>query len=90
MNFIGRTSELNRLKKEFASEEMQMTLIYGRRRVGKSWLVKQAIKESGIRSIYYECKQVAETSNVQGYIRAISLYEDTCLYSRNIIKIFKN
>lgn len=72
MNFIGRTSELNRLKKEFASEEMQMTLIYGRRRVGKSWLVKQAIKESGIRSIYYECKQVAETSNVQGICDIVS------------------
>ena len=72
MNFIGRTSELNRLKKEFASEEMQMTLIYGRRRVGKSWLVKQAIKESGIRSIYYECKQVAEASNVQSICDIVS------------------
>lgn len=72
MNFIGRTSELNRLKKEFASEEMRMSLIYGRRRVGKSWLVKQAIKESGIRSIYYECKQVAEASNVQSICDIVS------------------
>lgn len=72
MDFIGRTSELNRLKKEFASEEMRMSLIYGRRRVGKSWLVKQAIKESGIRSIYYECKQVAEASNVQSICDIVS------------------
>lgn len=72
MNFIGRTSELNRLKKEFASEEMRMSLIYGRRRVGKSWLVKQAIKESGIKSIYYECKQVAEASNVQSICDIVS------------------
>lgn len=72
MEFVGRTAELKRLKKEMASEEMRMSLIYGRRRVGKSELVKQAIKESGIKSIYYECKQVTEASNVQSICNVIS------------------
>lgn len=72
MEFVGRTAQLKRLKKEMASEEMRMSLIYGRRRVGKSELVKQAIKESGIKSIYYECKQVTEASNVQSICNVIS------------------
>ena len=65
MAFYGRNKELNRIKKELGSDEMRMCLIYGRRRVGKSELVKQAIKESAIRSIYYECKQIKEESNVR-------------------------
>lgn len=72
MEFIGRTAELKRLKKELSSNEMRVTLIYGRRRVGKSELVKEAIKGSDIKSIYYECKQVTEASNVQSICDIIS------------------
>ena len=55
-----------------SSDGMRMSLIYGRRRVGKSELVKQAIKESQIKSFYYECKQVTEESNVQSICEVIS------------------
>ena len=72
MNFIGRIKQLELLKKEMTSDEMRMSLIYGRRRVGKSELIKQAIKESGIKSFYYECKQVTEASNVQSICEVIS------------------
>ena len=72
MNFYGRTQQLDKLHKEMSSDDMRVTLIYGRRRVGKSELVKQAIKYSGIKSIYYECKQVTEASNVQSICEVIS------------------
>ena len=72
MRFYGRTTELNKIKKEFISVEMRMLLIYGRRRVGKSELVKQAIKESAVKSIYYECKQVTEASNVLSICEIVS------------------
>ena len=72
MAFFGRTKQLDQLKKEMTSGEMRMALIYGRRRVGKSELVKQAVKESGIKSFYYECKQVAEASNVQSICEVVS------------------
>ncbi len=48
MRFYGRTRELTQLKKLISSDDMLMGLIYGRRRIGKSELVKQAIKESGV------------------------------------------
>ena len=72
MKFVGRTIQLKQLKKEMASDEMRMSLIYGRRRVGKSELVKQVIKESATKSIYYECKQVTEASNVQSLCDVVS------------------
>lgn len=72
MKFIGRVAELTKLKRELSSDEMRMTLIFGRRRVGKSELVKQAIKELQTKSIYYECKQVTEESNVQGICEVLS------------------
>ena len=72
MEFHGREKELTQLKKLISSDEMQMCLIYGRRRIGKSELVKQAIKESGIKSIFYECKQVTEESNVQSMCEVLS------------------
>lgn len=72
MGFIGRTQELSKLKQLMSSDDMSMALIYGRRRVGKSELVKQAMKESDIPAVYYECKQVAEESNVKGICEVIS------------------
>ena len=72
MGFYGRKRELTQLKKLISSDDMLMGLIYGRRRIGKSELVKQAIKESGIKSIFYECKQVTEESNVQSMCEVLS------------------
>ncbi|MCR5789039.1 MAG: ATP-binding protein [Lachnospiraceae bacterium] len=72
MEFYGRKNELMQLKKLISSDEMLMSLIYGRRRIGKSELVKQVIKESGIKGIIYECKQVTEESNVQSMCEVLS------------------
>ena len=45
-------------------EEQMISLIYGRRRIGKSELIKQTLKETSVKSIYYECKQTTERNNV--------------------------
>lgn len=76
MKFIGRVMQLEKLKKEVTCDEMRVSLIYGRIRVGKSELVKQAIKESGVKSFYYECKQVTEESNVRSICEVISEMQD--------------
>ncbi|MDY6328301.1 MAG: ATP-binding protein [Lachnospiraceae bacterium] len=66
MKFIGRKEELKKLDKLIHTDEMTFTLIYGRRRVGKSELVNQALSKCNVKSLYYECKQVAQESNVSG------------------------
>ncbi|MBO5057156.1 MAG: AAA family ATPase [Lachnospiraceae bacterium] len=72
MKFIGRKEELKKLDKVINSDEMKFTLIYGRRRVGKSELVSQALSKSEVKKLYYECKQVAQESNVSGLSEIVS------------------
>lgn len=43
--FIGRKNELDALEKLYNTPGFQMTVIYGRRRIGKSTLIKEFIKE---------------------------------------------
>ncbi len=66
MNFIGRTEELDKLSKSIKANSFNATLIFGRRRVGKSELIKQALVKEDSLKLYYECKEVSEKNNVQG------------------------
>lgn len=72
MKFVGRKEQLKKLDKVIHADEMTFSLIYGRRRVGKSELVKQALLKSDARNLYYECKQVAQESNVNGLSEIVS------------------
>ena len=64
MKFYGRQSQRELLRKMLSREEMQTILIYGRRRVGKSELIKQVLREEKTAGIYYECKETTEKNNV--------------------------
>lgn len=64
--FIGRETEIGQLKKTFEGSSFQSVLVYGRRRIGKSELIKQSVKGSKITVIYYECKQTTEKNNIDG------------------------
>ena len=72
MRFIGREEYLKKLEKQISTDELSFSLIYGRRRIGKSELVKQILRNTEVKSIYYECKQVAEVSNVAGLGSVVS------------------
>ena len=65
MEFIGRERELAKIKKELGASDQRNVLVYGRRRVGKSELIKQAIAGiPGSTAIYYECRQTSEEDNL--------------------------
>lgn len=72
MKFIGREQELKKIERVISSNGTNFSLIYGRRRVGKSELIKQALNEVPGTKIYYECKQVAEKNNVNGLTEVVS------------------
>ncbi len=56
----------------FGRQNQQVCLIYGRRRIGKSELIKQALKETDKTSIYYECKQTTEQNNIESISQLLS------------------
>lgn len=72
MTFYGRDQQRKNLHRLFSRKEQQVCLIYGRRRVGKSELIKQSLSETDITSIYYECKQTTELNNVDSICQLLS------------------
>ena len=54
--FIGRDNELKELSEKLNNDRFESILIYGRRRIGKTELIKEAIKNLNFVSIYFECK----------------------------------
>lgn len=79
MKFYGRTQEQKKLQNMFDSDQQNVTLVYGRRRVGKSELIKQVLKNTDAKSIYYECKQTSEQNNANSIAELIS---ETCGYPK--------
>ena len=69
--FFGREQQKKSLLNMINKEEQMISLIYGRRRIGKSELIKQTLKETEIQSIYYECKQTTEKNNVESIAEII-------------------
>lgn len=52
MDFVDRKKEILRLKKALESDKKRFIVIYGRRRVGKSALVKRVLNEN--KDVYFE------------------------------------
>src|SRR3990167_3724234 len=61
MEFIGRESELNLLKSCTESDRAELGVVYGRRRVGKSELLKKLVKRKG--DYYFEGLQKTSAKN---------------------------
>ena len=61
--FIGRVNELKVLEETYKKHGFQMTVIYGRRRIGKSRLITEFLK--GKRASYYVASQVSLEDNVK-------------------------
>ena len=72
MKFYGREQQQKKLKRVLVKNELQVVLIYGRRRVGKSELIKQCLLSEAVPKLNYECKQTTEMNNVESLSTLIS------------------
>jgi len=88
MSFIGRERELEDLKCEFAKKTSK-TLIYGKRRVGKTTLILEAIKYFDGVTIYFECLQSSVRDNLDKLTRQIcETLNSPSLYFNDFIELF--
>ena len=67
--FVGRERELKALNDVFAKSGFGMTVIYGRRRVGKSTLIREFIK--GKKVIFYTAAKVGAERNLELFSRQV-------------------
>lgn len=67
--FVGRARELNSLEKVYRKSGFGMTVIYGRRRVGKSTLIAEFIKDK--KAIFYTATKVGAERNLELFSKQV-------------------
>ena len=67
--FINRVSEIDFLESKYHDPSLQVIILYGRRRVGKSSLIQQFIKNK--RSIYYLASRTVQDLQISDFIDTI-------------------
>lgn len=71
--FIGRTRELNKLNKMYKSQKLEVAIVYGRRRVGKTTLINHFCKDKP--SIYFMAIENSAKWNLEILSDNISHFE---------------
>lgn len=75
--FIGRERELKRLKELYDTGKFQFPVIYGRRRVGKTALINEFVKDKD--AIFFTAIESNEKQNLENFSRSIFAYENEAL-----------
>ncbi len=61
--FVGREEELNALERMYEKDDFQMAVIYGRRRVGKTSLIDEFVKNKPV--LYFTAQQKTFRQNLE-------------------------
>ncbi len=69
MAFIGRTYELEVLRREYQQTHASLIVVYGRRRVGKSTLILESLR--GSRFVYHQASRLTDQDNLSLFKRSI-------------------
>jgi len=75
--FIGRERELNKLNELYNTSGFQFPVIYGRRRVGKTALINEFIKDKD--AIFFTGIESNAGQNLENFSRSILSYADEAL-----------
>ena len=67
--FIGRERELASLTEFYEKNGIGMTVIYGRRRIGKSTLITEFVKDK--KNIFYTATKVGKNRNLELFSRQV-------------------
>lgn len=70
--FIGRKNELSQMNRLYNQEKFQLFILYGRRRVGKTTLLKEFCKNKS--SIFFSAEQGNEKMNLEKFSQLIFQY----------------
>lgn len=64
--FIGREEELNFLEDRYNSADGQLIVLYGRRRVGKTELLRQFCQDK--EHIFYTCTEIIDEKQLADWL----------------------
>jgi len=84
--FIGREEELKFLNNRCKNPEAQLIIIYGRRRTGKTELIKEFVKDKN--SIYFLCDKTTEKENLYNLARIVGQKFNNIILAENGFRDF--
>lgn len=67
--FVGREQEMKKLEKMYRSNKFEFAVIYGRRRVGKTTLIREFCK--GKNAVYFMSREASEERNLENFSRDV-------------------
>ena len=70
--FAGREAELKRLEGLYSSTKFECVVLHGRRRVGKTALLREFMKGKGV--IYFAAQETCSPENLQNLTRCINAF----------------
>ncbi|MGN1272537.1 MAG: ATP-binding protein [Lactobacillus sp.] len=73
--FVGRHQELEQLNQAYQENNFQFTVIYGRRRIGKTSLINEFLKNK--KAIFYVALEENAEDNLKRFSDAISIFKNT-------------
>jgi len=85
--FINRIEELNFLDGKFKSNKFEFLLLYGRRRIGKTEVIKKFISEKD--AVYFLCDKKGTEDNLERFKKALSaFFNEPKIASQDLEEIF--
>ena len=70
--FVGREKELKQLNSAFSSQNKELGVIYGRRRIGKTKLIDQFVKDKP--HLFYQAKEDSSYGNLRSFSLRYNTY----------------
>lgn len=71
MNFVDRTKELERIAKVIGADKPGLIVVYGRRRVGKSTLIRHALDDA--KDIYFQADETQTANQLTLMAKAVAV-----------------
>ena len=81
--FIDREPEMKTLKKEYSTKDSSLVIVYGRRRVGKTTLLNEFIREK--QALYFLATQESEVLNLAAFKDKVAEFTGNDLLSETTI-----
>ena len=70
--FVDRKNEINFLQNEYKKKESSFVVIYGRRRIGKTSLLSEFIKDKD--ALFFLATEESENENRNAFTKSVAMY----------------
>ncbi len=87
MKFVGRKKELASLYQHYETNKFQFAVIYGRRRIGKTALINEFLKDK--KAIYFTAIEENKEDNLRRFSAAINHFMDPDIISESSFSSFE-